>query len=77
MKTKTPAIIATIIGSLCAAYAALILCVAFGGLNIGRYMPTNVEAKYFYWSLGAAAAFWALAGFGFVSHRKFVRSHDA
>jgi len=77
MKTKTLAIIATITGSLCAAYAALILCVAFGGWNIGRYMPTNVEAKYFYWSLCAAVVFWALAGFGFVLHRKTRRNHDA
>ena len=77
MKTKTPAIIAAVIGGLCVAFAFWMQYVA---VSIWIAVPAatgSFDSRYFWWPLCAAAVLFTLAGFGFFSHRKFVRDHAA
>jgi hypothetical protein len=79
MKTKTPAIIAAVIGGLCIAFA---LWMQYVAVSIMVAVPAVAAAgafdsRYFWWPLCAAVVFFTLAGFGFFSHRKFVRDHAA
>jgi hypothetical protein len=76
MKTKTPAIIAVVIGFLCAAFA---VCMVNAGtidppfpFAVGKY-----HNRYFWWPMCAAVALWTLAVFGFISHRKHRKNHAA
>jgi len=77
MKTKTPAIIAAVIGGLCVAFAVWMQYVAVSVAATNRLPAGSFDSRYFWWPFCAAAALFALAGFGFVSHRKFVRDHAA
>jgi hypothetical protein len=86
MKTKTPAIIAAVIGGLCVAFAfwmqyvAVSIWIAVPAATGRIAVPAatgSFDSRYFWWPLCAAAVLFTLAGFGFFSHRKFVRDHAA
>jgi hypothetical protein len=77
MKTKTPAIIAAVIGGLCVAFAVWMQYVAVSVWIAVPYTAGSFDSRYFWWPLCAAAVFFTLAGYGFFSHRKLVRDHAA
>ena len=77
MKTKTTSIIAAVIGGLCVAFAFWMQYVAVSIWIAVPAVTGSFDSRYFWWPLCAAAVFFTLAGFGFVSHRKFVRHHAA
>ena len=75
MKTKTISIIAAVIGSLCAAFAAFVYWQALAVIAAVGPVPTN--DRLIWGSLGAAVIFWAVAGYGFSSRRKHGHDHAA
>jgi hypothetical protein len=77
MKTKTPYIIAAVIGGLCVAFAVWMQYVFVSLVAAVPYAAASFDSRYFWWPLCAAAVFFTLAGYGFFSHRKFVRDHAA
>jgi hypothetical protein len=76
MKTKTASIIATVVGTLCAAFATFVYWQGMDVIAAVGY-PVQTNDRLVWWSLCAAAAFWSLAVFGFISRRKQCRSHAA
>ena len=75
MKTKTTSIIAAVIGTLCAAYAAFVYCQALA--VIAAVGPVQTDDRFFWWPLCAAVIFWSVAGYGFISRRKHGHDHAA
>jgi hypothetical protein len=77
MKTKTPAIIAAVFGGLCVAFAVWMQYVAVSVWVAVPAAAGSFDSRYFWWPVCAAAVFFTLAGYGFISHRKYVRDHAA
>jgi len=75
MKLKIPSIIATVIGSLCAAYALLWQYEAMRVVALYPFAAAGMDSRYFWWPLFAAVIFWALACVGFILHRKHRQDH--
>ena len=76
MKTKTASIIAAVIGTLCAGFAAFVYWQAFAVIaTVGYPVQTN-DSLIWCW-LCAAVIFWAMAGYGFISRRKHGHDHAA
>ncbi len=77
MKTKILSVVAGVTGCLCAAFAMWSVYVA---VSVAVAVPAaagSFDGRYFWWPIGAAVVLWALACFGFVSHRKHRRDHAA
>jgi hypothetical protein len=77
MKTKTPTIIAAVIDGLCVAFAVWMQDVVVSLVAAAPYAAGSFDSRYFWWPVCAAAVFFTLAGYGFFSHRKYVRDHAA
>jgi hypothetical protein len=82
MKTKIPAIIAAVVGSICATVALLVVLqgtcnITFIPLAVIKAFKLNLDVGFFWRLIYAAVAFWALACIGFVLHRKACRNHAA
>jgi divalent metal cation (Fe/Co/Zn/Cd) transporter len=75
MKTKTTSIIAAVIGTLCAAFAAFVYWQALAVLAAGY--PVHPDERLIWFPLCAAVIFWAVAGYGFISRRKHGHDHAA
>jgi hypothetical protein len=74
MKTKTPAITAAIIGTVCAAYAAFVYYWQVPAVIAAVGYPVQINERFIWWPLCAAVILWTFAGYGFISRRK--QSHD-
>jgi len=69
MKTKIIFIIAVIVGALCVAFAAFEYWQAFAVIAVVG-LPVQINEKFIWWPLCAAAVSWAFAGYGFISQWK-------
>ena len=76
MKTKTTSIIAAVIGTLCAAFAAFVYWQALAVIAAVGY-PAHTNERLILYPLCAAVIFWAVAGYGFISRRKHGHDHAA
>ena len=76
MKTKTTSIIAAIIGTLCAAFAAFVYWQVLAVIAAVGY-PVHTNDRLIWWPLCAAVILWTFAGYGFISRRKHGHDHAA
>ena len=77
MSRKVLSIIAAVVGFLCVAFAFWWAYVAVRVVSVVPYAAGSFDNRYFWWPIYAAIILWALACFGFISHRKHRRSHAA
>ncbi len=77
MSRKVLSIIAVVVGCLCAAYALLWQYEAMSIVAVYPFAAGGMDSRYFWWPIYAAFILWALACFGFLSHRKHRRSPAA
>jgi len=73
---KTTSIIAAVIGTLCAAYAAFVEWTALAVIAKVGY-PVLINDRLIWWPLYAAVILWAFACYGFISRRKHAHDHAA
>ncbi|HZF01856.1 MAG TPA: hypothetical protein VE344_08180 [Methylomirabilota bacterium] len=76
MKTKTTYIIAAVIGTLCAAFAAFVYWQALAVIAAVGY-PVQTNERLIWWPLCAAVILWTFTGYGFISRRKHGHDHAA
>jgi len=77
MKTKTTSIIAAVIGTLFAAYAAFVYFWQAPALIMAVGYPIQIDERYIWWPFCAAVILWTCAGYGFISRRKHGHDHAA
>ena len=76
MKTKTTSIIAAVVGTLCAAFAAFVYWQAVAVIAAVGY-PVATNDRLIWGSLCTAVILWAVAGYGLISRRKHGHDHAA
>ena len=76
MKTKTTSIIAAVIGTLSAAFAAFVYWQWLAVIAAVGY-PVQTNERLIWWPLCAAVILWTFAGYGFISRRKHRHDHAA
>ena len=77
MNTKIRSIIAAVAGVLCLAYAVWWQYAALSVVAAVPAIAVNLDDRHFWWPLWIGAGLLALAGFGFVSHRRHQHDHAA